>query len=247
MDMSKDDYIKGLQADNSKTIAYYNKSLHQKTEQQKFLEKLLLAEGRQFEKIADIACGGGSLSYHLSQQFPQADFTLVDYNDDALVAAKQNNLGPRFRFFSDSIYYLKNIPNDSFDLVCCWQTLSWLSEPEKALKELVRITRPQGKIFASSLFNLEKDVDLYTKVLDHTRNSGANGLAFDYNTYSRLSVEKWLQGLAKEVEIKPFHPEVDFEFVGRGIGTHTIQALSGTRLQISAGMLLNWGVLIVTK
>lgn len=247
MSRDQDKYIKGLQADKDKTIAYYNKSLATKTEQQKMLERLLDAERIPVNNIADIACGGGTLSYHLNSKFPDAKFTLVDFNEDAIEAARQNNPGQNFSFHKDSIYELKSIQENSFDLVFCWQTLSWLDEPQKALRELVRIVKPGGKIYASSLFNLEKDVDLYTKVFDYTHESGKQGIPFSYNTYSKMSVEKWLDGSAKKFDIVPFDPEIDFEFSGRGIGTYTVRTEGGKRLQISAGMLMNWGILIIQK
>ena len=95
--MSKDDnYIKGLQADKEKTKSYYNKSLGVKSEQQKLLEKLLKSENRVFKNIADIACGGGTLSYHLNKKFPDSNFTLVDYNPDAIEIARINNPNKNF-------------------------------------------------------------------------------------------------------------------------------------------------------
>jgi len=246
--VSKDDnYIKGLQADKEKTKSYYTKSLGVKTEQQKLLEKLLKSENKDFINIADIACGGGTLSHHLHKKFPDANFTLVDFNPDAIEIAKLNNPHKNFIFFTDSIYELKSLPENSFDLVCCWQTLSWIEEPQKALEQLIRITAPGGKIYASSLFNLEKDVDLYTRVLDHTHESGKQGIFFNYNTYSKKSISDWTSGKIKRFEILPFHPEIDFSFDGKGIGTYTIKTEEGKRLQISAGMLMNWGILITEK
>jgi ubiquinone/menaquinone biosynthesis C-methylase UbiE len=251
--MKEDKYIKALQSDKENTKAYYNKSLSVKTEQQKFLEQLLLQEKKDFKNIADIACGGGTLSYHLNFLFPQATFTLVDYNEDGIEQAKKNlaenknSLPEKLSFHIDSIYELKKIKDNSFDLVCCWQTLSWLDEPQKALEQLIRIAKPGAKIYLSSLFNLDHDVDLYTKVYDLTRESGQQGMAFSYNTYSKVSVEKWTSGKIKSFTILPFHPSIDFEFNGRGIGTYTITAENGRRLQISAGMLMNWGILVIEK
>ena len=245
--MNHENYKKALQADKAQTIEYYNKSLLQKSEQQKFLEKLLRQNDGQFGQIADIACGGGTLTYHLSKQYPEAVFSLLDYNEDAIELAKKNNSDSRFSFYRDSIYDMQSLADNTFDLVCCWQTLSWLDEPEKAMKELVRITKTGGKIFVSSLFNADKDVDLYTKVFDHTRKSGAQGMAFSYNTYSRFTIGRWLQGIARNFELVPFDPVIDFEFSGKGIGTFTIKTLENRRLQVSAGMLLNWAVLIIEK
>lgn len=141
---TQEEYIKGLQANRQNTLAYYNRSLESKTEQQKLLEKLLEAHPGPFKNVADVACGGGSLSYHLSRRYPNAQFMLIDYNDDALELSRKNNPGKNFQFVKDTIYELSTQADDSFDLVCCWRTLSWLDDAATALKQLVEL-RLQGK------------------------------------------------------------------------------------------------------
>ena len=241
---NNNDYIKGLQKSKEETAAYYKKSIV-KTEQQKFLEKLLAEKNQKFSSIADIACGGGTLSFHLKKIFPEAKFSLGDFNEDALEIAKSVNGENNFTYSKEDIYKL-SYPDNSFDLVCCWQTLSWLDEPEKALHELVRITKPGGFIFASSLFNLHHDVDIFAKVFDYTRPEGQEGIAYSYNTYSAKSVTKWLSGKAKNFQLHKFVPEMDFHYDGKGIGTFTVNTEKG-RLQISAGYLMNWAVLEIEK
>lgn len=238
------EYVKALQASGEETKKYYTKSIV-KTEQQKFLEKLLSDSGKTFSEIADIACGGGTLSYHLRQIYQNAHFTLSDFNEDGMQLAKELN-GDSCSYVQGNIYDLSGFPDNKFDLVCCWQTLSWLDEPEKALNELIRITKPGGKIYASSLFNLHHDVDIFAKLLDHTRPNGELGLAFSYNTYSAKTVSKWLNTKVKSFHLHEFVPEIDFTFDGKGIGTYTVNTEKG-RVQISAGYLMNWSVLEIEK
>jgi ubiquinone/menaquinone biosynthesis C-methylase UbiE len=244
MEKSNDKYVKALQASKEETENYYKKSIV-KTEQQKFLEKLLTAKNKKYSAIADIACGGGTLSFHLKKIFPEAQFSLGDYNDDALEIAKSVNGKEKFNYSRENIYEL-SFPDNSFDLVCCWQTLSWLDDPEKALSELVRITKPGGTVFASSLFNLKHEVDIYAKIFDHTRPEGQEGMAYNYNTYAAKSVMKWLDGKVKSFHLHEFIPEMDFNYDGKGIGTFTVNTEKG-RLQISAGYLMNWAILEIDK
>lgn len=142
-----------------------------------------------------------------------------------------------------------SVETDFFDYTFCFQTLSWLEEPQKALLELIRITKPGGYIYLSSLFNLEHDVDLYTRVIDYTRESGQNNLYMNYNTYSYHSITKWITSLVKSFSIHKFTMEIDLpSSTHRGIGTYTKKlACSNERLQISAGMLMNWGILVINK
>jgi ubiquinone/menaquinone biosynthesis C-methylase UbiE len=246
----QNDYVKALQKGKKTTTAYYLKSVHKKTEQQKFLEKLLgkFKSGKDL-KIADIACGAGGLSFHLSKlkPFKTAGFQLVDYNKAAIDLARNTLKGKQFSFSLDSIYDMKNQKTNYFDLVFCWQTLSWLDEPEKALNELVRITKPGGKIYASSLFNLHHDVDVYSKVIDHSHPSSKQNMFFSYNTYSQFTVNKWLKGKIKKFKIHPFVLPINIKYTGRGLGTYTRKLAKKENIQISGGMLLNWAVLEITK
>lgn len=242
---NNDNYIKALQASKEETEKYYRRSIV-KTEQQKKLEQLLAERQLTCQTIADISCGGGTLSYHLSKLFPNAIFTLSDLNEEAIQIAKELNGDNNFHYMNEDIYAMNAIASDQFDLVCCWQTLSWLENPEKALTELIRITKPGGRIFASSLFNLHHDVDIYAQIKDYTRPNGELDLSYSYNTYSSYSVKKWIDGKVAQFEFHPFVPTIDIEYEGRGIGTYTIQT-EQKRLQISAGYLMNWAILEIVK
>ena len=239
-------YKKALQVDTEETIKYYISSSETKFEQQKALEKILLERGILPDSIADIACGGGGTTVHLAELYPSARFTLIDENEDAISIARQATDKWNATCNIGDLYDLQ-LESASFDLVICWQTLSWLDRPEAALKELVRICKPSGTVLASSLFNLNHDVDVYSKVIDHTRASSRLGLDLSYNTYSYRTVRLWLTSLATAVTIHKFSIPVDLVHSERGLGTYTNKLDTGERLQFSAGMHMNWGILEVNK
>jgi ubiquinone/menaquinone biosynthesis C-methylase UbiE len=241
------EYIKGMQADARQAAEYFNASIVKKTEQQKILEKMLLAKKKFVpQTIADIACGGGGASVHLSELYPQASFTMIDANLDAITIAKQTAVNFNATCSVGDIYDLQ-LAMDSFDLVICWQTLSWLDRPEAALHELIRICKPGGIVLASSLFNIHHDVDIYSRVIDHTRPSSTLGINYNYNTYSLRTVNEWLGDLVANFKIHEFSIPMDLAHSGRGIGTYTVKLETGERLQMSAGMHLKWGILEVKK
>ena len=240
----EDGYVKALRSDAEKTDTYHRRSVT-KTEQQKFLEEILRKKGRIFNTVADIACGGGALSHHLRQLYPTAAFTLCDRDDAALAIARELN-GGTCTYVADDIHTPAHLPDNSFDLVCCWQTLSWIKEPERAARQLLRISKPGGLIMASSLFNLEHDVDIHAQLRDRTRPSGTQGHGYDYNTFSRATVDEWLRGNASRHELHPFTIGIDLPVTGRGIGTYTVNTDHG-RLQVSGGLLMNWAILEIEK
>ena len=110
----------------------------------------------------------------------------------------------------------------------------------------MRVVKSGGKIYLSSLFNLQHDVDIYSKVYDHTRESGKNGIAMNYNTYSQYTIKKWLDSQVKSLNIHQFSSSVPFYYDGKGVGTFT-KKCHNEFLQISAGMLMNWGILEIEK
>ena len=239
-------YLKSLKKDENTSREYYTSSLKMKSEQQKFLEKLVTGKAIKPKYIADIACGGGGVSAHLYHMFPHAKFTLLDANEKAVLLAEQETGTLDAKYMVGDIYDLP-LQDNTYDMVICWQTLSWLDEPDLALKELVRICKPGGIIYASSLFNLDTDVDISSTVIDHSRISSADGITAKYNTYCIQSLNMWLSGIITKMQVHKFIIDIDVIYNGRGLGTSTLRLESGERIQISAGMLLNWGVLEIIK
>ncbi len=240
-----DEYKQTLEKDLDLTKKYYQKSMI-KTEQQKMLELLLEKNNnfKKYKKIGDIACGGGTLSYHVSKINEESEFILIDYLDSAIELAKINNKDndKRFTFEMGDIYNLQ-IKDNELDATFCWMTLSWLDNPEKALNELLRVTKKGGKIYLSSLFNIDNDCDIYSRVYDNSRKSGKDNNYMRYNTYSMHSIKKWIGNKVNNIHIHTFNPNIDFEYDGKGVGSYTKKLDNGERIQISAGMLLNWGIL----
>ena len=237
--ITKDNYLQAAQMDKQSTKNYFAKSIN-KTEQQKALESLLLDSITRGEldrnaplKIADLACGGGTLSYHLSSFFPNASFVLLDYNEDGLELAKEIN--------TESLYRMEFIQGDlrdlpfedsSFDLVFCWGVFLIFNEKDlqPIINEVHRILKPNGKLYASSLFNTEFDVDLVCDFKDLTKESGKAGIWGRYTTFSLPTMRKILQSYST-FSIHPFEPQIDFpRTTHRGIATYSVKVLQDSHL-----------------
>jgi ubiquinone/menaquinone biosynthesis C-methylase UbiE len=198
--------------------------------------------------IADLACGAGTMSYHLSAIYPDSSFTLVDLNQDALDLARKVCVGEKFKFFNGDITRLP-FEDGQFDCAISMMTLLALDKIacHDFLNETVRIIKPGGLAILSGLFNLDRDVDLFSLITDHTRESAKIGLPLHYITLCRKTISEWLRDSVSSFDILPFHPEIDICYEGRGIGTSTRVCADGVRLQISGGMLMNWGFLVIRK
>jgi len=240
----EDDYKKAFQTD-SKLVKKYFKNI-EKSEQQKMLEKLLskITIKEEFT-IADIGCGGGKLSYHLNNIYPNNQYYLLDYSQEAIDTAKDFNKGKNFHFAVDNIYAMQ-YPENYFDITNCLVVVSFLEDTRKAIEELIRVTKKGGHIFISALINFDHDVDLLTKVLDHTRDSSKENLYLTYNTYAKKTFEKWIKPNVSSIDFYPFETTKDFIYEGRGIDTYTVNT-SKNKIQLAGGMLLNWGFIHIIK
>jgi hypothetical protein len=61
------------------------------------------------------------------------------------------------------------------------------------------------------------------------------------------SIRRWIGNSVSELAIHEFEIPIDLAPSGRGLGTYTAKLEDGHRLQLSAGMLLNWGILELKK
>jgi SAM-dependent methyltransferase len=97
--------------------------------------------------VLDAGCGTGEISLRLAQMFQHARLLGVDVIDDHLERARARcaGLAGRARFENRSIFDL-GLPDASFDLVVCRHVLQAIPHAERALAELVRVTRSGGWI-----------------------------------------------------------------------------------------------------
>lgn len=244
--MSDKKYLKSIQQNKELTINYYKKSLS-KTYQQIFLEESILPNLlKNFEPkiIADIACGGGTLTYHISKIYPEAKYILSDINPDAIELAKKINENLKNVQYIVEDFLNTSIPSESVDIVFCMQTLLAVSRPKAFLYKILDILKPGGYFILSSLFNINHDVDLYIKVKDNTRKGN---IKLNYNTFSKITISRWLKNKVNFFDITPFHMPDDLKEVPKGLGSYTLKLEEGSRLTISGGMLMNWGFLYGKK
>jgi ubiquinone/menaquinone biosynthesis C-methylase UbiE len=96
-------------------------------------------------RILDAGCGTGEASRRLAQAFPRASVLGVDIIDASLERARAASarLGDRIRYEHRTIFDL-GLPDASFDLTVNRHVLQSIPHAERAIAELVRVTRPGG-------------------------------------------------------------------------------------------------------
>jgi SAM-dependent methyltransferase len=98
-------------------------------------------------RILDAGCGTGEISFRLAEMFQQARVLGVDIIDDHLRLARTRcgTLGDRVRFENRSIFEL-GLPEATFDLTVCRHVLQAIPQADRAIAELVRVTKRGGHV-----------------------------------------------------------------------------------------------------
>jgi SAM-dependent methyltransferase len=97
--------------------------------------------------VLDVGCGTGEFVRRLGEVLPEGRFIGVDVIESHLVAARENcrGLGDRARFQVGDAFGLE-FEDDRFDLTVNRHMLQSIPEPQKVVAELLRVTRPGGRL-----------------------------------------------------------------------------------------------------
>lgn len=94
-------------------------------------------------KLLDIGCADGTTTYYIKNKFPHLKITAVDFYEKAIEYAKKNKPGIEFKLADAHKLPFKN---DSFDIVTTIEILEHLHYPQKALREIYRVLKPNGAL-----------------------------------------------------------------------------------------------------
>ncbi len=134
-----------------KAAAYYESSWQQqlKPAHDKLFELAKINAG---EKIIDVACGTGLISFRALQATDKNGFVLgTDISDkmievSAKIAAENNFTNTRFeRMDAEEL----KLPDSEFDVALCALGLMYAPYPVNALKEMHRVLKPGGRCVAA--------------------------------------------------------------------------------------------------
>ena len=121
------------------------------------------------EAALDAGCGTGALAFALASNV--AEVVGVDTRADYLEAGRES-APENVRFVEGDVTALP-FGYASFDLACCHGVLHHVRRPELAVSELVRVTRPGGRIFiADQLGSVDPlrslEMDRFQRLRDST-------------------------------------------------------------------------------
>jgi SAM-dependent methyltransferase len=110
-----------------------------------FTEHAGIASG---DRLLEVGCGPGSLTFALAESAPFAELTAVDYADVYVEAARAMNRDARVHFEQGDATALR-FAAAQFDRTLSLLLLHLVPGPERAVAEMCRVTRPGGVVAAA--------------------------------------------------------------------------------------------------
>lgn len=131
-------------------------------------------------RLLDVGCGEGFTSAVLKKYFGDSlRITGLDHNAEAVKQAR--NMCPAADFIVGSVYDLR-FDHGEFDIVLCSEVLEHLTEPEKALREFLRVAGhsvvlsvPNEPFFRLGNMLALKNVSRFGNPPDHIQHWSAGG------------------------------------------------------------------------
>jgi SAM-dependent methyltransferase len=105
------------------------------------------------ETMLDVGCGAGHWTFLIASVLrSDVRVTGVDreteWVESATERAARMDLGHRFGFMTGDVMAL-DFPDATFDLVTCQTVLMHLADPQAAIRELLRVTKPGGVVLCA--------------------------------------------------------------------------------------------------
>jgi len=105
------------------------------------------------DRVLDVACGTGALAREAALRVGDSGFVAgVDPGRGMLAVARE--LAPAIEW-QDGVAESLPFPDSSFDAVCCQFGLMFFSDRPQALREMIRVLRPGGKLAVAVWDSLE--------------------------------------------------------------------------------------------
>jgi arsenite methyltransferase len=101
------------------------------------------------EEILDVGCGTGINVLALSKLVGAAGKIIgIDNSEAMLAVARSRAASPNIEYQLKAIEQM-DFPPDSFDGVVCTQVLGYVADPVRAIREMLRVVKPEGRVFIS--------------------------------------------------------------------------------------------------
>lgn len=150
--------------------------------------------------VLDVGTGNGSVAKEIYNRSTASRIHGIDFSSEMIKAAVENHKeNPNLSFEVGDLENMSH-ENSKFDMITCGMTLPWLVDKEKALSEMIRVCKPNGKLlFLEEFWKSEP-----RSIVPHNPHSEHRFKLLDLSTYLHIDKFKGLMssnGCSLEKEV----------------------------------------------
>src|SRR3989344_5839871 len=127
---------------------YYDNAI-KKNLLQKFWHSRRFVQAKKYLKtidarqILDVGCNSGTFTKQIYNVLPKSKIYGIDISQNAISYAEQ-----KYKNISFSVAWAEKLPfkENSFDLATCFEVLEHVDEPDKIIREMLRVLRKKGNM-----------------------------------------------------------------------------------------------------
>jgi len=127
---------------------YYDNAI-KKNLLQKFWHSRRFVQAKKYLKtidarqILDVGCNSGTFTKQIYNVLPESKIYGIDISQNAISYAEQ-----KYKNISFSVAWAEKLPfkENSFDLATCFEVLEHVDEPDKIIREMLRVLRKKGNM-----------------------------------------------------------------------------------------------------
>lgn len=148
----------------------------------------------------DVGCGTGSLTKLILERNRPKKITGIDSSSDLILHAQHSIIDPLVQF-KVSLAESMNVDSDSIDAVVSGLVLNFILQPKIAISEMLRVTKPGGKI-GIFLWDYEKEMQMLRYFWDVAVELDDNAHKYDEGVRFPLCKKGNLEALFREIGLK---------------------------------------------
>jgi ubiquinone/menaquinone biosynthesis C-methylase UbiE len=171
-----------------------------------------LAKLKPGENVLDVACGTGIVARLASEKVgPRGSVAGLDLNPGMLAVAREITENDKSIEWYETGAESIPLPDDSFDVVLCQMGLQFMEDKIVALKEILRVLKPRGRLLLNVPGPRQELFSIMAKAIKENLNAQAEGFVnavfslYDINQIQSL----FKQAGFKDLNIKEYQKKLD--------------------------------------
>lgn len=166
-------------------------------------------------KVLDVACGYGGLINRLSKYRERIEFTGIDISKPMVDFGEKHFANKRIKFLVMSGDNLK-FPDESFDYILCKDAFHHFNNPIKAMKEMFRILKKGGYLYAIDL-RRDTSANIFYEMIQLSAELNIENATAQTESHLASFTKKEMANIVKKAGIKKykiFTPKIGKNFLG---------------------------------